>query len=220
MSETLKQRLSRLTKELAGRRKYNRGARKRRDALNKRIGAVNRRIRELVAGVKKTKAQLSRPRGAQAAIKWALDQVGTTENPYGSNSGPKISDWIRAGGGVPGWAWCQYFANVVATKGGAPQLKTGYTVFVLQGSFGKAEGYRRVAIEDVRPGDFVYFKFPYAGAAGDICDHVGVYIGGGKTVEGNTSAGDAGSQSNGGGVFVRTRPKSQWVGVVRPPYKR
>jgi cell wall-associated NlpC family hydrolase len=68
-------------------------------------------------------------------------------------------------------------------------------------------------------GDFVFFKFPQAGAPGDLCDHVGVYVGDGKTVEGNTSGGTTGSQANGGGVFIRTRPTYQVAAVVRPTYQ-
>ena len=39
------------------------------------------------------------------------------------------------------------------------------------------------------------------------------------TVEGNTSPADHGSQSNGGGVFIRTRSKADITGAYRPPYE-
>lgn len=153
----------------------------------------------------------------EAAIRWALAQVGTVEQPSGSNSGPEISDWIRAGGGVPGWAWCQYFANAVAVKGGCPQLPTGYTVFVLNGNY-RHLGFVPIPVSEARPGDMLFFKFP--GVSNDRCDHVGIKIGPSQTVEGNTSSGNSGSQNNGGGVFKRGAERNPYiVGAVRVPYK-
>ena len=37
-----------------------------------------------------------------------------------------------------------------------------------------------------------------------------------QTIEGNTSSGYSGSQSNGGGVYRRTRSYSSIIGVIRP----
>jgi hypothetical protein len=39
-----------------------------------------------------------------------------------------------------------------------------------------------------------------------------------QTIEGNTSPGNAGSQSNGGGCFRRVRPYSSVVACCRPRY--
>lgn len=160
-----------------------------------------------------------RPHGAAAAVKWALAQVGTVESPWGSNWGGKITGWIQATGYTFPVPWCQCFANAVAVAGGASQLKTGYTPYVLAGT----GGYRPVSEADARPGDFVFFKFP--GISSATCDHVGVLTAkpaGGvvRTVEGNTSSGTAGSQNNGGGVYQRVRPTSTVAGYVRPPYTR
>jgi hypothetical protein len=154
--------------------------------------------------------------GRGAAVKWAVAQVGTIERGY--NRGPKISDWIRASGGRDGWPWCQYFANAVLRHGGGPQLLSGYTVAVVQFARQGLYGLKTVSRDRPKPGDFVYFKFP--GVSRDLADHVGVYIGGGKTVEGNTSPGVGGSQNNGGGVFIRKRPWSTVAAVVRPTYRR
>ena len=150
---------------------------------------------------------------------WARAQVGTVEHPAGSNSGPGISDWIRAGGGAPGWAWCQYFANAVAVRGGAPQLKTGYTPYVLRGNY-RALGFEPLSLATAREGDMVFFKWP--GVSHDPCDHVGVLLVKGPgtvtCLEGNTSSGNAGSQNNGGGVWIRTRSRSLVAGAVHVPY--
>jgi hypothetical protein len=157
--------------------------------------------------------------GPQRAVKWGLAQAGTAEKPNGSNWGPKISDWIKASGYGSPVPWCQCFANAVAVHGGAPQLRTGYTPSVLAG----IGGYKRVTAKEARAGDMVFFKFP--GVSGDTCDHVGVLLerpgeNTVKDIEGNTSPGNSGSQNNGQGVYVRTRPKSMVAGYVRPPYPK
>lgn len=153
--------------------------------------------------------------GAKKAVAWALAQVGTVESPPFSNRGPKIDQWSGATLGFSGFAWCQSFANAVLVAGGGEQLKSAYTPQVVQWANEKKFGLKRVA--EPQPGDFVYFKFP--GVSSAFCDHVGVWVGGGKTVEGNTSSGAQGSQNNGGGVYLRVRPRSQMVAFVRPTYK-
>lgn len=156
---------------------------------------------------------------AQQALTWAQAQVGTVEHPAGSNSGPGITAWERASGyGFP-VPWCQCFANAAAVAGGAPQLKDGFTPTVLNGSHAGL-GFNRISLDAADPGDFVFFKWP--GVSGFICDHVGVLVA--KTastvtcIEGNTSSSNAGSQNNGGGVFVRTRSRSLVAGAVSVPY--
>jgi hypothetical protein len=156
---------------------------------------------------------------AQQALAWAQAQVGTVEHPAGSNAGPGITTWERASGyGFP-VPWCQCFANAAAVNGGAPQLRDGFTPTVLNGSHAD-QGFRRISLDDADPGDFVFFKWP--GVSNFSCDHVGVLIA--KTaatvtcVEGNTSSSNAGSQNNGGGVFIRTRSRSLSPGAVSVPY--
>lgn len=69
-----------------------------------------------------------------------------------------------------------------------------------------------------RPGDVVLFDWGGDG----VCDHVGIvekncgsYL---QTIEGNTSTGASGSQSNGGRVARRTRSFNTINCVVRPNY--
>lgn len=159
------------------------------------------------------------------ALKWALAQVGTTEQPPGSNQGPKIDQWNIASGISPSvYAyWCQSFANAVLVHGGGPQLKSAYTPTVVQwardGKFGlKLLGSH---YSDAKAGDFLYFKFP--GVSDAFCDHVAVRLANKapRTVEGNTSPGVSGSQNNGGCVGIHTTDRVPYVvAVVRPPYKR
>jgi hypothetical protein len=72
------------------------------------------------------------------------------------------------------------------------------------------------------PGDIVFYNFP--GEA--TYDHTGIVLKDNgssiTTIEGNTSApGGSGSQSNGGGVFVRTRDKDGTIiGYGRPRFQK
>jgi hypothetical protein len=163
--------------------------------------------------------RLHAPHGAAAGVAWGLDQVGTVEHPPFSNSGPKITPWIRAGGGVPGYAWCQYFANQVLVHGGGPQLMSGYTVAVVQWAREGRFGLKVVRAADAEVGDFLYYRWP---GSHDFCDHVGVKAPHAKSLEGNTSPTNAGSQNNGGGVFNRdfSDRRPFLVAVVRPTYAK
>jgi hypothetical protein len=158
----------------------------------------------------------AQPKGAIAGVRWAAKQVGTVEHPPGSNAGPKIDDWSKKSIGITGIPWCQSFANAVLVHGGGPQLKSAYTPQVVQWARDKKFGLKTVPIAQRKPGDFVFFKWP--GVSKDFCDHVAVYAGDGRTIEGNTSSSNAGSQNNGGGVFVRVRGTANVVAVVRPTY--
>src|SRR5438552_610371 len=43
------------------------------------------------------------------ALQIAIGQIGQSEQPLGSNSGPMINEYLRAAGLNPGYAWCQAF---------------------------------------------------------------------------------------------------------------
>lgn len=60
------------------------------------------------------------------------------------------------------------------------------------------------------PGDASMQNFP----GGSFVDHVEVVVSGNTTIGGNTGPGRAGSQSNGGGVYKRTRHTPQVIGWV------
>ena len=75
-------------------------------------------------------------------------------------------------------------------------------------------GMRVVSWDNAKPGDFVTFNWD-----GGVPDHIGMlverYSDSAKCVEGNTSPTNAGSQSNGGGVYVRNRDRSQIQAIIR-----
>lgn len=74
--------------------------------------------------------------------------------------------------------------------------------------------------EKAQPGDLVCFDWDGDGVA----DHIGIveikYAWSFQTIEGNTSSGAYGSQSNGGGVYRRVRSFDTVIAVIRPPYTR
>ena len=185
----------------------------------------------------KTTAALNAPATRKAtgerarAVNWAKSRVGITENPPGSNSGPYISKWQNLSGypGEGGVPWCQCFVNASAYVGMGrnrnrfnPAAIGGYTVSVVDMADNGEHGLKRISLDAARPGDWVFFNFP----GGESVDHVGLFMHANKgegtisTIEGNTSAeGASGSQSNGGGVFRRTRSTSLVAAVVRVPYR-
>ncbi len=48
---------------------------------------------------------------AQLALQTALSQLGVSEHPVGSNSGPMVNEYLKSVGLNPGYAWCQAFVH-------------------------------------------------------------------------------------------------------------
>jgi hypothetical protein len=122
--------------------------------------------------------------------------------------------WL-AGPSTEVW-WCMIFVSWVFAQAGvdfpgAPSYNTDSTLAAA----------RRVGrVTDAGhagPGDIVVFDWNFSSAA---TDHVGIveknygtYL---QTIEGNTSGSASGRQSNGNGVWRRTRSYSVVAGVVSP----
>lgn len=163
--------------------------------------------------------------GARAALSFAEAQIGTTEQPPGSNWGPKISTWIKATGYTSPVPWCGCFVNACVIAAGVPSGVgwVGYTPAIVAHAKAGTDGWTWHGPSDGKPGDLALFD---SGPGGDIAVHVGLvekklsdssY----QTIEGNTSSGSSGSQANGGGVFRRTRSTTggfHIIGFARPPY--
>jgi hypothetical protein len=186
---------------------------------------------------------LERPARARAALlmeRWE----GWKEQPPDSNVCPPLakvaaqiglSDWYQG----MGWSWCAFAVHVAAAHQGCKAAKAGlegaynalYTVAILEEARQAHYGLRLLAgTKGVTLGDWAEFDFP----GGDEVDHIGFVLAGpgrrwhardgrvlgGRpdaivTVEGNTSSGDGGSQSNGGMVAVRERDLSLVRAFVR-----
>ena len=163
--------------------------------------------------------------GADAAVDWALAQVGTKEQPYGSNWGPKVSTWIKLAGYTSPVPWCGCFVNAALMAAGLPSGAgwIGYTPAIISHARRGVDGWRWVGPSQGRPGALALFDTP----GGDSAVHVELcrkqlapnrY----STIGGNTSDDNAGSQANGGMVATRedryTTGPFRIIGFAIPPY--
>ena len=137
----------------------------------------------------------------------ARKELGNTESPAGSNR-TKYGRWY----GLDGQPWCMMFVQWCFEQVGALKLlpKRTASCGALMNAAKKAGQW---VTKDYRPGDVVIYDFP----GGAATDHTGIIekvtLTGVVAIEGNTS--QAGSQSNGGGVFRRTRKKALVTAYIR-----
>ena len=151
---------------------------------------------------------------ADCVIREAAGEIGATESPPGSNRQPYAAE----AGHANGQPWCASFVVAMMRRCGVRlPSESPYTPTM-------AAGFRNTGTwqgrnSDVNPGDVCFFDFP---DSVDRIQHVGIVEQATDDtvtcIEGNTSAGSGGSQSNGGGVFRRTRSRSVVVGFGRPLY--
>lgn len=141
----------------------------------------------------------------------AFDELGYIEKPVNRTKYSKEF-------GVPVAQWCGYFVMWVFRKANREIPNTAYTPNGVE-AWKKRD--RWFEEGDPKSGDIVYFDFP---DSIDRVQHVGICVKtmeAGKSVlciEGNTSKGDSGSQSNGGEVALRLRKREDIVGWGRPRY--
>lgn len=162
-------------------------------------------------------------------LELARADLGYTENPPGSN---RTKYWEAYDPKMQGQPWCVaapwYWFNEAGERmaffGGG---RTASCSMLLR--WYREQGLT-VPVEQVQPGDIVILNFhgksdpEHCGlveAVEDVVFRDGTYdrskrI---KTVEGNTTPGEEGSQDNGGCVALKTRYPSQIVAVCRPQYK-
>ena len=152
---------------------------------------------------------------AADVIRIASGEVGYTEGRNNANK------YARENGQADNQPWCGSFVDWVLRRAGLTgEPSSLWTPAGMQ-------GYRRLgrAVDrngPVLPGDVVFFDWQgNTGSSG--VDHVGLVTavrpdGQVETIEGNTSPSNAGSQSNGGGVYRRVRPRSVIAGFGRPAY--
>jgi peptidoglycan hydrolase-like protein with peptidoglycan-binding domain len=143
----------------------------------------------------------------------ARKQLGEKESPANSNV-CKFSKWYP----MAGSPWCAMFVSWVLDRARIEGYKHAYT----PSGAALFQQHHRWFTANPKPGDVVYFDFPDSLPRIQHVGFVEKVNGDGSIVaiEGNTSAGDGGSQDNGGGVFRRVRARSLIVGFGRPPYKQ
>lgn len=152
------------------------------------------------------------------AIAFARSMIGVTEHPAGSNQGPHITGWLQDVGINFGAPWCGAFANAVLMHAGfPPQEWLRYCPYTEAHAKGGLDGWSWHTT--AKTGDLVLYGT-------SLAQHVGYVVDETTTIEGNTSSGPGGSQSNGGGVFERHRHSDGSLagfpirGYARPPYRK
>lgn len=140
----------------------------------------------------------------------ALNFVGVSESPPGTNRGPIIDLWNEQAGVPKGTPWCLSFVRAMFRKGGV--TLGGNALVQAFANWADQHGY---LVSRPFAGDVVCYDWD---GDGNWYDHVGIvqrvlairwrggrFVGLIRAVEGNTSFGD---NSNGGKVMIRTR----WCG--------
>lgn len=142
-----------------------------------------------------------------SVLRIAQAEVGYVEGggPDG-RSGNLTKYWAELAPGDQGQPWCACFQRWVDLHAGGPDLPISnpyYCPTIV--TYARQHGLW-LPRDQGSPGDMILFTWNQ----NDVADHIGRIVSKSgstyQTIEGNTSSGDTGSQSNGGGVYVRTRP--------------
>lgn len=136
------------------------------------------------------------------AVEIAKKYVGITEYPPNSNKVQFNTCFYGREVSGPQYPWCCAFIWYIHNEACVDIKKTASCAEL--GTWFKNNGKFKTSSPNV--GDIVFFKFP---GSSRWTNHVGIVVGVGngyiKTIEGNTSSDEKGSQSNGGMVAERKR---------------
>lgn len=146
----------------------------------------------------------------RARFELEYTEKGDNETKYGA--------WY----GLNGQPWCAIFVSWCYDKAGlvdkvAAQNNKGFASCDAGLKWFAKKG-KIVPVGEAKEGDIVFFQFDNDAQP----DHVGIVeknmkrIKALKTIEGNTSPNNKGSQSNGGGVYRKKRSYATVMAVVRP----
>lgn len=140
--------------------------------------------------------------------------VCQAELGYREGPGRNVNKYAALAGHANGQPWCATFLCAMARRVGLTVPNTAGTVLMLQ----MFRQQRRVSSTPSR-GAFAFFDFPDRIRR---VQHVGIVESWTQTtvtcIEGNTSGSWFGSQSNGGGVYRKTRPLRHVVAFGVPAY--
>lgn len=134
--------------------------------------------------------------------------------------GTKYGRWYAEQTGIPyygqnGVPYCAMFVSWCAAQAGI-SLDGGIFAYCPSGETAMRKAGREVPFTAASAGDIVFYDWDGDG----IADHVGIVaqrVGHTLvTIEGNTSAGAGGSQTNGGRVAQRTRDRQLVSSIMRP----
>lgn len=154
---------------------------------------------------------------AAVALEVALTQVGVSEQPKNSNTGPEVNMYLKAVGLKPGFAWCMAFVywcvNEAAAKlaVGNPLVKTAGVL--KQWNETNLRKLSPVAdLKAIKPGDVFIMEFKHGnGHTGFVVNVKGSNV---YTIEGNTN--DDGSRE-GYEVALRVRNIKDFKGFIQLP---
>ena len=158
-------------------------------------------------------------KGPGGVVKTAQGQIGITENPAGSNTVIYNTEYYGTEVSGDAYPWCCVFVWWCFNKSGnAEAFYDGGKVAGCSAvhTWAQNGGYI-ISGGEAKYGDLVLFSTD---------EHIEIVVanngdGSYTTIGGNTGSGDSGSQSNGGGVFMRTRYISGDFPItlfIRPPY--
>ena len=133
----------------------------------------------------------------------ARGQLGVTESPKGSNRTP-FGAWY----GLDGYPWCMMFVQWCFDQAGQPLPHRTASCSNMLSWYQKHHPEQVVSAP--KPRDIIIYNFGHTG----VVEAVG--SGTVTAIEGNTSPGSKGSQSNGGGVYRRTRDRKLASAFLRP----
>lgn len=192
----------------------NPGLRNRQQLERARVRMANLRA-ERAARAKQAAKSTARARAVNAF----LAHVGTTESPPGSNSGGIITT-INRYWGYSGIPWCGAAAGYFAVTGGGIEGLRSDVVSVAAIEDHARAGHAPYGRWQASVTGLLQASFVVIGGRGV---HVAMLVealagGNARTVEGNTSFDDRGSQSNGGALAARTRYASQIHGAAAMNY--
>lgn len=147
------------------------------------------------------------------ALQKALTQVGTKEDPPGSNYGPQVAKYEAVTGAFRA-AWCASFVQWAFEEVGFPQpvfSKSAYVPYIVDTA--RSLGWT-VTPQSMQVGDLACYDWQHDGVA----DHIGIVqvksVSAFRAVEGNTAMGN---ESNGGEVMLRDRSFSDVQAFIRVP---
>lgn len=140
----------------------------------------------------------------------ALTETGYVERGGTGNNGNITKYWADLQPGFQGSPWCATFTTWCVWRATGVRLDRFYKAYYTPSAVNYARQAGAWKVESPLPADQPMFDFP----GGDFVDHTGLTVDGLKAIEGNASPTNAGSQNNGGGVYVRTRPRRVIAGWI------
>lgn len=151
----------------------------------------------------------------------AQADVGYTESPAGSNK----TKYAAEAGLANGTYWCAVFTAAILTRTATHVPKGVLTASTRANKAAWQAAGKWVEPADIEPGDIVFYHLTGRnGSNHNVPDHTGIALsrprnGHQPAIEGNTSSDDAGSQDNGGGVYMKNRATTSVIGAGRPYYE-